>query len=232
VNSRAVEDEAPKAADARPLEQPQFSVEELRAKAEELRIESLYRDPALALFKDLAEQGRILRATARDRLDAFKWIAAISTAAFFLVGQTVGKEDGLVLASSVRGLLIAELGFMLSVAGAGAYMFVIDSRMAWWARRISSFNGLANAYIRQMDASGQDMRDALERAEGPDIVRANTAWHEWTEKNAALTAHIEDEPGGPPEEGRTGALLSTICVGGLGLGIAAVAAHWLSRLTW
>lgn len=211
-----------------------LSEAQLRALFEQHRIDQFHKEAQVVASREVVELGQLLRADARERLDAYKWVAAIATAAFFFVGQAIGVGSVPVRAESVLGLLAAECGFLISIGAAGAYMFLVDARIAAWSRRMATFSSHTLTLLSGMEASARGLGDALgDTSAQADLARANDAFRETYETKVALGTHMGSaNPGMPPQEGRLGSLLSLACVGGLAAGILAAAGHWLSRLSW
>ncbi len=211
-----------------------LSEPELRKRFEAHRIDQFHKQAQLTAAQAVIHLGEFLRLDARERLDAYKWVAAISTAGFFFVGQALGAGALPIRAESVWGLLAAECGFLVSIAAAGGYMFRVDRRIAEWSRRMASYSDHTQTLLAGMEASAAVLQDALNATDGkPDLEAANTAFWETYDSKEEMGKHLSSQnPGMPPREGRSGALLSSFCVGGLGFGVLAAAGHWLSRLTW
>jgi hypothetical protein len=214
----------------KPAPRPTLSKTELQKRLDQHLVDRFHKEAMFTAHRMLVEDSKMLRTSIAERLDAFKWIAAFSTAAFLFVGPFLTASTNPVRVESVRGLLVAELAFLLSMCGAAGYMFVIDRRASEWARKMVGYTGRILAVMGGIDATAEELRDAIEK---DDLVEANRAfWETYEQKEMLGKVMKEQNPGPLAPEGRGGFALSALCVGGAGFGMIAVGAHWLVNLRW
>jgi hypothetical protein len=151
-------------------------------------------------------------------LDAYKWVAAISTGAFFFLGQTVASTAEAFSVRSATAALVAEGSFLSSLAGAALYMFTIESRASAWHRTIFMRTGHVMSLLAGIDASTEELRSALDQ---DDLKTANNVFWEMVASKFELGRTMSAPMPVVAREGRLGGFLAALCVGGLVLGLIA-----------
>ena len=109
---------------------------ELEQRLEAHRIDRHFKAATQVAHAGAIEQAGIIRRLFTERLDAYKWIAALSTAAFFFVGQAVGAAGRSIGGDPAIAALVAQACFLVSVFGAALYMFGVDTRASKWHRAL------------------------------------------------------------------------------------------------
>jgi hypothetical protein len=185
---------------------------ELQARLQEQIRDRVYKDATQAAYLSNVEQAGLIRRSFAERLDAYKWVAAISTGAFFFLGQTLASTAGAFRVLSATAALVAEGGFICSLAGAALYMFTIESRASAWHRTIFTRTGRAMSLLAGMDASTEELRSALDQG---DLKTANNVFWEMVASKLDLGRIMSAQIPAPPREGLLGGFLAALCVGGL-----------------
>src|SRR5712664_1764907 len=132
---------------------------ELEQRLEAHRIDRHFKTATQVAYTGAIEQAGVIRRLFAERLDAYKWVAAISTAAFFLLGQALGSNDRPLGYDASVAALAAEACFLMSVVGAALYTFVVDGRASRWHRALFIRTSHVMMLLAGIDASGDELRD-------------------------------------------------------------------------
>jgi hypothetical protein len=207
---------------ARRLKRRELTKAELQQRLEEHVRDRLWKEATHSTYATNIEQAGVHRRSFAERLEAYKWVAAISTAAFVLLAQTLAGGGPSMRAEAGTAALIADFGFLCSLVGAASYMFVIDTRASSWYRSIFVRTSHVLSLLAGMDASAEEIRDGLER---DDLKAANDAF--WSMIESKLNMGREMSAQGPsvPREGWLAGLVGALCVGGLVVGLLAASIY-------
>jgi hypothetical protein len=210
------------------MQVPDLDEPALRARLRQHFADRHFQEGTLAVYRSLFEQANLVRASVSETRDALKWIAALSTGAFFFVGQSLPKSTAISIATSSWSLG-AEAAFVLSILGAAGWLLGVDQRASRWLRQIYRYTSLVTSTLYSMDANANAIRDALD---ANDLAAANAAFKDTVRDKERLgDLMTKDQPEVTPKIGRFGIAYAYLCVGGLVTGILCVAAEQVSRLT-
>lgn len=211
---------------AKQLKRRELSKDELLKYLDDHVRDRAYRGATQAAYISTTEQAGVIRRGFSERLDAYKWVAALSSAAFFFLGQSIAGKDAIFTRGSATAAAVAQSGFFLSLLGAAMYMFIVDRKASAWHEIVFTRSGRVMTLLAGMDAGVDEARIALER---DDVKAANDAF--WETIDIKLTMGRETSKPVPtiPEDGRLGGMFAALRVGGLVLGLAAASVYqWLS----
>lgn len=203
---------------ARRLKRRELDKVELQARLQEQVRDRLYKEATQAAYLSNVEQAGVIRRSFAERLDAYKWVAAISTGAFFFLGQTLASTAQAFSVQSATAALVAEGGFLCSLAGAALYMFTIESRASAWHRTIFTRTGRVMSLLAGIDASTEELRSGLDQ---DDLKTANNVFWEMVASKFDLGRIMSAPMPTVPREGLLGGFVAALCVGGLVLGLLA-----------
>lgn len=203
---------------ARRLKRRELDKVELQARLQEQVRDRLYKEATQAAYLSNVEQAGVIRRSFAERLGAYKWVAAISTGAFFFLGQTLASTAQAFSVQSATAALVAEGGFLCSLAGAALYMFTIESRASAWHRTIFTRTGRVMSLLAGIDASTEERRSGLDQ---DDLKTANNVFWEMVASKFDLGRIMSAPMPTVPREGLLGGFVAALCVGGLVLGLLA-----------
>jgi hypothetical protein len=206
---------------------PNQTESQLRERLRQHMVDRNFQDATLGIYKTTLELATMVRGGVAERRDAYKWVAALSTGAFFFVGQALPR-GGVMMFADYRWLLMAEVAFGLSVLGAAGYLLTVDTRAAAWLRDIHRHTARVTSALTSMDANAMSMRDTLEAGE---IVAANDAFRDTYRDKLALGKAMADPPAEMPLPGRRGIVFEWLCIGGLLSGVGFVGLDLLYRVS-
>jgi hypothetical protein len=164
-----------------------------------------------------------------DIRDALKWVAAFSTAGLFLLAQMMRRPVapfGFYALSEVVGLVIAAAAFATSVAGAGLFLFLVDTRWSAWLRGVIAKVLHDSGRYRSAMWETSNARRALMRG---DLIETTAAMDRAEDE----VKDIRDEGEGAmklPELGGLERFSIVLCVTGFAIGVAAVAGDFIAKM--
>jgi len=202
---------------------------DLEKRLEEHRSDRNFKAATQTAYSGAIEQAGVIRRLFSERLDAYKWIAAISTAALFFLGQALGSIARPLRYDAGVAALIAEVCFLLSVLGAALYTFIVDRRASAWHRALFIRTSHVMMLLGGIDASGEELREGIERQ---DLKAANASFWEMYDAKQELGRATAESGMNVPREGRLAGFASALCLGGLVLGLVGAALYeWSMALS-